>query len=135
MSGGELWDRIAERGRFTEEESRRIMVQIVSAVDYLHNLNIVHRDLKVSAIPHSTFLPAILYARATAIVPVILHVPMFVPAPAMTLLQPENMLCTLKDKNFDVKISDFGCAVAETKRAREIFFFSSSLSLPGWRRW
>ncbi|ODV74091.1 calmodulin-dependent protein kinase CMK2 [Cyberlindnera jadinii NRRL Y-1542] len=46
-TGGELFDRIVEQGKFTEKNAVKIIVQILDAVDYLHNkLNIVHRDLK-----------------------------------------------------------------------------------------
>lgn len=40
-------DLISKQHRLTEENAREKFWQIISAVDYLHNLNIVHRDLKV----------------------------------------------------------------------------------------
>ncbi|KAJ3062814.1 Checkpoint kinase 2 [Podochytrium sp. JEL0797] len=45
-SGGDLFDRICERGQFTEREDGIVMTQLLSAVAYLHERNIVHRDLK-----------------------------------------------------------------------------------------
>ncbi|KAH9579750.1 Protein kinase domain [Trypanosoma melophagium] len=36
-----------ERGTFTTEEMQYIMLQIVSAVEYMHNKLIIHRDLKL----------------------------------------------------------------------------------------
>lgn len=43
---GELFDKIIEKGSFSEKEAAYIMKQIMSAVLYAHKLNIVHRDLK-----------------------------------------------------------------------------------------
>ncbi|KAL3233170.1 Calcium/calmodulin-dependent protein kinase II [Nakaseomyces bracarensis] len=44
--GGELFDRILAKGKFTEADAVSITLQILSAVDYMHSQNIVHRDLK-----------------------------------------------------------------------------------------
>ncbi|ESO88405.1 hypothetical protein LOTGIDRAFT_126136, partial [Lottia gigantea] len=43
---GEIFDYIAQHGRMMESEARRKFWQILSAVEYCHNRNIVHRDLK-----------------------------------------------------------------------------------------
>ena len=45
-TGGELFDRILKRGKFTEVDAVAILVQILKAVEYIHSKNIVHRDLK-----------------------------------------------------------------------------------------
>lgn len=45
-TGGELFDRICEKGRFTEKDASGTMRQVLEAVDYLHHKDIVHRDLK-----------------------------------------------------------------------------------------
>lgn len=39
-------DYLAKHGRLSEPEARRKFWQILSAVEYCHNRNIVHRDLK-----------------------------------------------------------------------------------------
>jgi calcium-dependent protein kinase len=45
-SGGELFDRISSLGYFSEELAARIIAQILSAITYCHDRNIVHCDLK-----------------------------------------------------------------------------------------
>ncbi|PKA64187.1 CDPK-related kinase 3 [Apostasia shenzhenica] len=45
--GGELLDRILSRGgRYTEEDAKVILVQILSVVSFCHLQGVVHRDLK-----------------------------------------------------------------------------------------
>jgi len=46
LSGGELFDRIVEKGHFSEKSAASIIRQITNSLDYLHSNNIVHRDLK-----------------------------------------------------------------------------------------
>ncbi|KAL7911231.1 Calcium/calmodulin-dependent protein kinase [Trichoderma velutinum] len=45
-TGGELFDRICDRGKFTEKDASQTIKQVLNAVDYLHKNDVVHRDLK-----------------------------------------------------------------------------------------
>ncbi|KAE8393716.1 putative calcium/calmodulin-dependent protein kinase [Aspergillus alliaceus] len=45
-TGGELFDRICDYGKFTEKDASQTIRQVLGAVNYLHERNIVHRDLK-----------------------------------------------------------------------------------------
>ncbi|EER29494.1 hypothetical protein D8B26_003954 [Coccidioides posadasii str. Silveira] len=45
-TGGELFDRICDYGKFTEKDASQTILQVLDAVNYLHERNIVHRDLK-----------------------------------------------------------------------------------------
>ncbi|XP_042412219.1 CBL-interacting protein kinase 23-like isoform X3 [Zingiber officinale] len=46
VDGGELFDKIARRGKLKEEEARKYFQQLINAVDYCHSRGVFHRDLK-----------------------------------------------------------------------------------------
>ena len=46
VTGGELFDRIVEKGSYTEKDAADLIRQVLSAVAYMHDMGVVHRDLK-----------------------------------------------------------------------------------------
>jgi 5'-AMP-activated protein kinase catalytic alpha subunit len=46
ITGGELFDYIAGKGRLCEDESRRFFQQMISGIEYCHKHQVIHRDLK-----------------------------------------------------------------------------------------
>ncbi|CAI0467670.1 unnamed protein product [Linum tenue] len=47
VTGGELYDRIAFKGRLSEAEGRKLFHQLIDGVSYCHNHGVFHRDLKL----------------------------------------------------------------------------------------
>lgn len=47
MLGGELFDRVVKRKRFTEKDAAKAVYQMLLAVNYIHSHDVVHRDIKL----------------------------------------------------------------------------------------
>jgi len=45
-AGGELFDRIVEKGQYSEREAAKLIKTIVGVVEACHSLGVMHRDLK-----------------------------------------------------------------------------------------
>jgi len=93
MEGGELYDRIVKKKRFSEEEARQALQMIASAVQYLHSLSIVHRC------PTSSLRATLFFWLAN-----------FKSMLVTTCrdLKPENILYKGPPPNNHLVISDFG---------------------------
>lgn len=50
ISGGELFTHLYQRDRFTEDEARIYIAEIVIAIEHLHKLGIIYRDIKLENI-------------------------------------------------------------------------------------
>lgn len=46
VTGGELFDRIIDRGAYSEQDASLLMLSLFRAVHYLHSKGIAHRDIK-----------------------------------------------------------------------------------------
>ncbi|KAI6234678.1 Protein kinase domain-containing protein [Aphelenchoides fujianensis] len=46
VTGGELFDRIVQKGSYTERDASNLIKQVLEAVSFMHNNGVVHRDLK-----------------------------------------------------------------------------------------
>uniref|UniRef100_A0AC35GUI1 Protein kinase domain-containing protein n=1 Tax=Panagrolaimus sp. PS1159 TaxID=55785 RepID=A0AC35GUI1_9BILA len=56
-SGGEMYDRVVSKGRYSEIEARQAVRMLLNGLAYLHGLRICHRDLKPENLLYSDQRP------------------------------------------------------------------------------
>ncbi|XP_047257278.1 CBL-interacting serine/threonine-protein kinase 1 isoform X2 [Capsicum annuum] len=54
VNGGELFDRIASKGKLSESQGRKLFQQLIDGVSYCHDKGVFHRDLKDDGLLHTT---------------------------------------------------------------------------------
>ncbi|XP_050809206.1 ribosomal protein S6 kinase alpha-5 isoform X3 [Gopherus flavomarginatus] len=86
LKGGELLERIQKKKHFSETEASYIMRKLVSAVSHMHDVGVVHRDLKPEIVTSDVNIPV------------------------KGSIHPENLLFTDESDNSEIKIIDFGFA-------------------------
>ena len=57
VAGGELFDRIIEKGSYSEKDAAKVMSQLCNALSYMHEKNIVHLDLKPENLLYAAPVP------------------------------------------------------------------------------
>ena len=52
VNGGELYFHLSQERQFAEERTKFYGAEIICAINYLHKLGIIYRDLKVRKVTH-----------------------------------------------------------------------------------
>lgn len=81
-----MFDRICEKGKFTEKDAAETIRQVLTAVDYLHEKNVVHRGMNIR------YSVQRMYANKD------------------TDLKPENLLYLTREPDSMLVLADFGIA-------------------------
>jgi serine/threonine protein kinase len=93
--GGELYDRIVARHRYSEKDAQLVIRQMMESVRAVHQLDIVHADIK----------PVRITCRA---LPVPCRHMRLMPCMLCVYLDQDNFLFTNRAEDADLKMIDFG---------------------------
>ena len=99
MTGGELFDRIAKKLAYTENEARNVMFDLLNALEHCHKNKIMHRGTRIflnSGFNYFSRLQLYFFYLITNTL--------------SADLKPENLLLASEDENASVKLADFGLA-------------------------
>lgn len=55
VTGGELFDKIVQQKRLSEDQAKFYFCQLVEGVEYCHKLGVCHRDLKPEVITYLSY--------------------------------------------------------------------------------
>jgi calcium/calmodulin-dependent protein kinase I len=105
-TGGELFDRICEQGKFTEKDASQTIKQVLSAVDYLHKNDVVHRGMK--------YTPPTMIESSENPYRKIIRTNRELSWPD---LKPENLLYVTRELESEIVLADFG--IAKTLDSKE----------------
>ena len=116
VTGGELFDRIVEKGSYTEKDAADLIRQVLDAVDYMHSQ--VRIGPRGGLIPLTQSCPAILSELVRANLPtwctaLFDKIFFFVQGVVHRDLKPENLLYQCPDDDSKIMISDFGLSKTE----------------------
>lgn len=123
MSGGELFDRIVAKEKYSELEAATTMRKICTALAYCHVNKIVHRDLKVGVGAlgwGAEGVEAAVGAKWDARAPL---------TPDPRTPQPENLLYQSPDEDAEIKVADFGLAKLLSE---ETYMMHTACGTPGY---
>lgn len=56
-SGGEMYNRVVAKGRYSEKEAQQAIRMLLSGLAYLHSIRVTHRDLKPENLLYSDATP------------------------------------------------------------------------------
>eukprot|EP00828_Plagiopyla_frontata_P013384 TRINITY_DN1790_c0_g1_i9.p1 TRINITY_DN1790_c0_g1~~TRINITY_DN1790_c0_g1_i9.p1 ORF type:complete len:334 (+),score=57.65 TRINITY_DN1790_c0_g1_i9:144-1145(+) len=54
MTGGELFDRIVDKEKYSEQEATEVIKPLIDAIAYCHSMGVAHRDLKPENLLYSS---------------------------------------------------------------------------------